>query len=77
MRFIAILVVLGIVYAVFTRNSPEKSVTEAVAQAEAVAPAPAAATPPAAPMPTALRRPIARTQEVLGQVQQRNGAGEF
>jgi hypothetical protein len=45
-----------------------------------VVPAPsttATAVPPLAPTPSALRRPIARTQEVLGQVEKRNGAGEF
>jgi hypothetical protein len=74
MRFIAILVVIGIVYVVFTRRSPVDSATQAVAETEAVAPAPA---PAAGPTPTALRRPIVRTKEVLSQLPERNGAGEF
>ncbi len=76
MRLIAILVVLGIVYVVFTRRSPVDSATQAVAQAEAVAPAAPAPTA-AGPTPTALRRPIVRTKEVLSQLPERNGAGEF
>ena len=73
MRFIALLVVIGIVYVVFARHSPVDSATQAVAQAEAVAPTPAAA----GPTPTALRRPIGRTKEVLSHLPERNGAGEF
>lgn len=85
MRFIAILAVIGILYFALTRNSPVQNATQAVAEAEAVAPsstpapAPHAASAAAAPSPTptALRRPIVRTREVLGQLGQRNGAGEF
>lgn len=40
-------------------------------------PAPQIQSPSPAATPSALRRPIARTQDVLGEVKQRNGDGEF
>jgi hypothetical protein len=77
MRFIAVLAVLAVIYLLLTRRSPVESAKEAAAQTEAIAPTPRPAAPAAAPAPTALRRPVARTRDVLDQVKQRNGAGEF
>ena len=43
----------------------------------AASPSPAPKAPGPASTPTALRKPIVRTKEVLKQVEQRNGVGEF
>ena len=78
MKYLALLVAVGTIYVLFLRNSPVANVERAVAEAEAVTatvPEPLAASP--APRTNALKRPIDRTHEVLGQVEKRNGVGEF
>ncbi len=78
MRIVAIVVVLAIVYYIYGRNGDKTSLQNRVAEAQAeaakVMPAPQAAQPP----PTnSLRAPMDRTRQVLDQVKQRNGKGEF
>ena len=83
MRIVAIVVVLAIVYYIYGRNGDKTSLQNRVADAQAeaaqVMPAPQSAQPPAAqPPPTnSLRAPMDRTRQVLDQVKQRNGKGEF
>jgi hypothetical protein len=79
MRFVAIIVVLAIIYIVFTRMGPVTSVSEAMKEADAVEPVVApTATPWAATkaqparQSSGLRRPLDRTRAVLKQVRQRN-----
>ncbi len=79
MRIVAIVVVLAIVYYIYGRagdkTSPQNRVAEAQAEAAQVMPAPQAAQPP--PPTNSLRAPMDRTRQVLEQVKQRNGNGEF
>jgi len=83
MRIVAIVVVLAIVYYIYGRNGDKTSLQNRVAEAQVeaaqVMPAPQATQPPAAqPPPTnSLRAPMDRTRQVLDQVKQRNGKGEF
>ena len=83
MRIVGIVVVLAIVYYIYGRNGDKTSLQNRVAEAQAeaaqVMPAPQSAQPPAAqPPPTnSLRAPMDRTRQVLDQVKQRNGKGEF
>jgi len=83
MRIVAIVVVLAIVYYIYGRNGDKTSLQNRVAEAQdeaaKVMPAPQATQPQAAqPPPTnSLRAPMDRTRQVLDQVKQRNGKGEF
>jgi hypothetical protein len=84
MRFVALLVVVAIIYVAWSRRSPVASTAEAMKEADAVAgPTPAMKTyypPTAAPAPatsSGLRAPIDRTRAVLDQAKQRNSKGEF
>ena len=87
MRFVALLIVVAIIYLVLTHHKgPSGSVSDAMKEANAVtqpAAASTTATPAASAQPaqqsqtTSLRAPIDRTRQVLGQVKQRNGGGEF
>lgn len=83
MRIVAIVVVLAIVYYIYGRNGDKTSLQNRVAEAQAeaaqVMPAPQSTQPPAAqPSPTnSVRAPMDRTRQVLDQVKQRNGKGEF
>lgn len=81
MRIVALLIVVLGVYLYFARHSPVAPVVSEITAAEAVplSSGPRADTAPAkgASTPGALIRPINRTKEVLGQVQKRNGNGEF
>lgn len=82
MRFVALLVVLAIIYVAWSRRGPVTSVDEAMKEADAVAeatprhpptafpPKAAAAASPGQPS-SGLRRPIDRTRAVMDQVQQR------
>lgn len=76
MKFIVLLAAIALGWFLIARpHSAEKK--SPIAAAPASTSAPALAAPRPAATPTALRRPIARTQEVLGEVKQRNGTGEF
>lgn len=76
MRIVAIVVVLAIVYYIYGRNgdktSPQNRVAEAQTEAAQVMPA----AQPAQPT-NSIRAPMDRTRQVLQQVKQRNGNGEF
>ena len=76
MKYLSILVVLGIVYLVLARQSPVDHVKEAIVQTEA-APLTQGAREPALTAGSALKRPIDRTHEALEKVKTRNGDGEF
>ena len=76
MRIVGIVVVLAIVYYIYGRNGDKTSLQNRVAEAQAE---PAQVTPMSPPtQPTnSLRAPMDRTRQVLDQVKQRNGKGEF
>jgi hypothetical protein len=81
MRIVSLLIVVLGVYLYFARHSPVASVVDETTIAEAT---PAGTNPKTAAAPAAtpsigqtLRSPIDRTHQVLGQVQKRNGNGEF
>ena len=76
MKIIALLIAIACVYFYFARQTPVAEVAQTVTGQELT---PLATGPKdATPAPTnSLKRPIDRTHEVLGQVGQRNGAGEF
>lgn len=76
MKYLAVLAIVAIVYVVLSRQTPVAQVTEAVAQTE-VQPLTQGGRDVAPAMSTALKRPLDRTNAVLQQVQDRNGAGEF
>jgi hypothetical protein len=78
MKYVLLLVGVALIYFVLVRNSPVKAVAQTVTAQEAAPLTTNPQQPPAAaPATTALKRPIDRTREVLGQVKQRNGTGEF
>jgi hypothetical protein len=84
MRFLALIIVIAIIYLVLKHHGPTSSVPEAMREADAVTqttPAPTPASPTATAQPaqptSGLRRPLDRTRNVLDQVKQRNGGGEF
>ena len=83
MKYVFLLATVAVIYFFLVRKAPVAPVVSAVTQQETVAltsgpPGGATPAPGAAPAPTnALKRPIDRTREVLGQVKQRNGDGEF
>jgi hypothetical protein len=85
MRFVALLVVVAIIYAVWSHRVRTGSVTEAMKEADAVAAQPVAqattirpaASAQPASSPSGLRAPMDRTRAVLNQVRQRNGDGDF
>jgi hypothetical protein len=83
MKYVFLLATVAVVYFFLVRKVPLAPVVTEVTQQEA---APLATGPRVAPSaaPTApavrtnsLKRPIDRTHEVLNQVKQRNGQGEF
>jgi hypothetical protein len=83
MKYIFLLVTVAAVYFFLIKQSPVKHVVSEMTQSE-VAPlttgprggeTPAPGSPARASDP--LKRPIDRTREVLKQVKQRNGDGEF
>ncbi len=85
MKYVFLLITVAAVYFFLIRKAPVGAVVKEVTQEEA-APLTSGpnnghgpATAPAAPAPgtNALKRPIDRTKEVLNQVKQRNGNGEF
>ena len=76
MKYILLLVGVVVIYYFLGRSAPIAPVTKAMAGQE-VAPLTTGSRETAAPADHSLKRPIDRTNEVLGQVKQRNGAGEF
>ena len=77
MKYLFMLGAIAVIYYVFIREIPVAPVKEALTQAEAK-PLLGGSPAPAAPAATSgLKRPIDRTRQVLGEVQQRNGKGEF
>lgn len=72
-----VVLIAGIALGIFLVARLQKPAARPAPVEPATSTSTAAALHQPAPTPTALRRPIARTQEVLGQVQQRNGTGEF
>ena len=76
MKIIVLLLAIACVYFYFAHQTPVAEVAQAATGQEAAA----LATAPkdAAPAPTnTLKRPLDRTHEVLGEVANRNGNGEF
>ena len=82
MRFVALLVVVAIIYVAYTRRGPVTSTSNAMKEADAVTqtsrPNPPTYYPPAAPQAaqpapqsSGLRAPIDRTHAVMDQVKQR------
>jgi hypothetical protein len=80
MKYVFLLITVALVYLFLVRKAPVAPAVKEITQQE-VAPlttGPAGA-PAASPTQStnALKRPIDRTKEVLNQVKQRNGNGEF
>ncbi len=76
MRIVGIVVVLAIVYYIYGRNGDKTSLQNRVAEAQAEAAQVTPMSPPTQPT-NSLRAPMDRTRQVLDQVKQRNGKGEF
>ena len=86
MKYVFLLIAVALVYLFLVRKAPVAPVVKEITQQEAAplttGPAGAPASSPvsgAAPAQStnALKRPIDRTKDVLNQVKQRNGNGEF
>ena len=77
MKYLGLLVVLVIIYVVLARQSPVDEVKEAIVQTEAAPLTQGGRDPAPASTGSALKRPLDRTHEVLANVKDRNGAGEF
>ena len=83
MKYVFLLATVAVIYFFWARQVPVTPVVAEITQQEAAplttgprgGPATATATP--AERTNSLKRPIDRTREVLNQVKQRNGAGEF
>ena len=86
MKYVFLLITVALVYFFLVRKAPVAPVVKEITQQEAVplttgpagvpASSPASGTAPAQST-NSLKRPIDRTKEVLNQVKQRNGNGEF
>lgn len=77
MKYVLLVVAVLAVYYFLGRSAPMKPVAQAASGQEAAALATGPREPAPAATTNALKRPLDRTHEVLGQVQQRNGNGEF
>lgn len=79
MKYVFLLTTVVVVYFFIARKAPVAPVVQEITQREAAPLTTGApgATPAAAAGADALKRPIDRTKEVLDQVKQRNGQGEF
>ncbi|MEI9895716.1 MAG: hypothetical protein WDN28_17990 [Chthoniobacter sp.] len=83
MKYVFLLATVAAVYFFLIHRVPVAPVVGEITQKEVAplttGPRDPTAAGPAAPAEhtNALKRPIDRTKEVLGQVQQRNGTGEF
>jgi hypothetical protein len=75
MKYVFLLTAVLAVYCILTRSAPVKPAVQAVTQQEAAP----LTTGPRDPSPasSSLKKPFDRTHEVLDQVRQRNGNGEF
>lgn len=80
MKYVFLLIMVALVYLFLVRKAPVAPVVKEITQQEAApltnGPAGAPASSPAQST-NSLKRPIDRTKEVLNQVKQRNGNGEF
>jgi len=82
MKYVFLLTTVAVIYFFIARKAPVAPVVKEITQQEA---APLTSGPAGAPSTAAtpgehtnsLKRPIDRTKEVLNQVKQRNGNGEF
>ena len=77
MKYLFIVGAVFVIYYVFIRETPVVPVTEALAQTEVQPLLSGSPTASTAPAGSGLKRPLDRTQQVLGDVQQRNGTGQF
>jgi hypothetical protein len=83
MKYVFLLATVAVAYFFIAHRVPVTPAVDEITQKEAAplstGPRDPAAAAPAAPAvrTNSLKRPIDRTREVLGQVKQRNGAGEF
>lgn len=77
MKYVLLLVAAAVAYGILARTAPVKPAIQAVTQQEAAPLTTGARDPGTAPAGSALKRPLDRTHEVLDQVKQRNGNGEF
>jgi hypothetical protein len=83
MKYVFLLATVAVVYFFLVHKAPVAPVVAEITQQEAVplttGPNGGSAAAPAAPAQhtNALKRPIDRTKDVLNQVKQRNGNGEF
>ena len=76
MKIIALIAVIACVYLYFSHQTPVAEVAQAVTGKE-LAPLTSGPKESATAPTNALKRPIDRAHEVLGEVEKRNGAGEF
>ena len=79
MKYIFLLATVAVVYFFLAHRVPVTPVVAEITQQEAVPLTTGPRNPSAVPAvrTNSLKRPIDRTREVLGQVKQRNGTGEF
>jgi hypothetical protein len=79
MKYVVLLIIVVAVYFFLVRKAPVAPVVKEITQQDAAPLTSGPKSPPVAASPgtNALKRPIDRTKEVLNQVKQRNGNGEF
>ena len=78
MKYLFLLATLGVGYYLLSREAPVAAVTESLAETKAAPNISATVTSSdTGASSNALKRPLDRTHAALGQVEQRNGAGEF
>ena len=79
MKYVFFLATVAAVYFFLAHRAPVAPVVAEITQKEAAPLTAGPRNPPVAATEhtNALKRPIDRTREVLGQVKQRNGTGEF
>ena len=76
MKYVLLLLGAAAVYFFLIRSAPVKPAVQAVTASE-VAPLSTGPRETAAPQSNALKRPLDKTHDVLKQVKERNGTGEF
>ncbi|EDY21759.1 hypothetical protein CfE428DRAFT_1004 [Chthoniobacter flavus Ellin428] len=79
MKYVVLLIIVVGVYFFLVHKAPVAPVVKEITQQDAAPLTSGPNNPPAAASPgtNVLKRPIDRTKEVLNQVKQRNGKGEF